>query len=269
MRIFLLILFSIFTNESLKAQIDSASAIPSPTRHDSYFEKLTYLGANQDYYTVSTFLADSTLYRVDTYRLIDKVNPYTSQATTSKVAIHQGQTKILYPTTGQVYLTCDYDHNALHGPLLVYYADGSIKRRELYKYGSLLTSQCYTPQGDKQTCDLLYRKSQFVGKSNQLKRYLAKRLELVAKEEQVRDITIYLTINELGQVTKTNVVSYSNPANSALTSAVLDAIRAMPQWKPNQFNWLPATMDGVAIEDQWVIYIARKQGFLYVYLTPS
>ncbi|AKD54859.1 toxin-antitoxin system YwqK family antitoxin [Spirosoma radiotolerans] len=264
----LLIFLSVFTNKSLKAQNSLASSIPAITQHDGYFEKLTYLGANQDYYTVSTFLTDSTLYRVDTYRLIDRVNPYTSPATITKVATHQGQTKIFYPT-GQVYLTCEYSHNVLHGPLVIYYADGSIKRRERYKSGDLLTSQCYTLQGDLQTCDLLYRAPQFMGKPNQLKRYLTQRLQALAQREQVRDITITLTINELGQIAKTDVKSYSNPANSELISSVLEAVQAMPRWKPNHFNWQPATMDGVAIEEAWTIDIRRKQGFLYVYLPHS
>ncbi|WP_461072613.1 hypothetical protein [Spirosoma horti] len=39
MKICLLLLVSIFANGSLNAQIDSTSAIPSPTRHASDFEK--------------------------------------------------------------------------------------------------------------------------------------------------------------------------------------------------------------------------------------
>ncbi len=267
MKIYLL-LISVFTGASLKAQINLASSIPSANQQVSYFEKITYRGANQNNYTISTFLKDSTLYRTDEYRVIDRVNPYSSQAAVQKVAIHQGQTKVMYPT-GQVYLTCDYNLNVLHGPLLVYYADGTLKRRERYKYGSLLESQCYTPQGDKQTCDLLYRTPQFVGKTNQLKRYLIKRLQAITEREQVRDITISLTINDLGQVARTDVQSYPNPTNPVVVTTVLDVIRSMPQWTPNHFNWQPATMDGVPLEEQWVIYIVRKQGFLSVYLPHS
>lgn len=268
MKIYLLLLFSILIPKSAKTQSDLATSDYIANRQDSYTEKVAYYGANQDYYTLSTFLKDSTLYRVDTYRLIEKVNPFDTQAKPRKIAIHQGQTKIMYPT-GQVYLTCEYDLNVLHGPLLVYYADGSLKRRERYRHGFLLESQCHTPEGNKQTCNLLYRQPHFTGKPGQLRRYLEKSLQNIAEREQVKDITVSLTINELGQIARIDVESISNPTSSSLVSPVLEVVRAMPQWTSGRFNWQPATMDGVAIEERWVIYIARRQGFLYVYLPHS
>lgn len=144
---YVLFLLGILSATSAKAQSSSSAPAQPTTQHETYFEQVAYFGADRDHYTLSTFLKDSTLYRVDTYRLIDKADPYDTQAKVKKVAIHQGQTKILYPT-GQVYLTCEYDHNVLHGPLHLYHADGSLKRRERYKHGYLTKSQCYTPKGN-------------------------------------------------------------------------------------------------------------------------
>lgn len=91
----------------------------------------------------------------------------------------------------------------------------------------------------------------------------------MAKQEQLRNLTLSLTINELGQITRTQVTSTANVISSRVESSVREVIRAMPQWTPGRFNWQPASMDGVAIEEQWVIYISRKQGFLTIYLPPS
>jgi hypothetical protein len=249
------------------AQIDSLSnsQLPQTRAQGTYFEQVTYLTANHDRYTLRTFLTDSTLYRLDTYQLVDRTNPYTNPPTLQKVAIHQGVTKIMYPT-GQVYLSCDYEYGFLNGPLLVYYADGSLKRRELYSNGLARESHCYTSSGSEQPCQPLYQRVQFTAKPAQLQRYLEKNLASIAEELQVQAITIRLTINELGQISKTEVEARPEPASAKLTAVVLDVIRSMPQWHTDHTNWQAAQMDGVPIVDQLAIYISRKRGFLYVYL---
>lgn len=234
-------------------------------KHDGFFEKLTYNGEKQDYYTISTYLKDSTLYRIDHYQVISMANAYGQQYPANKVSVRQGLTKIMYPT-GQLYLTCSYSSNALDGPLTIYYPDGSIKRRELYKERIVKESRCFTPDGKQQPCTPLYQPSQFTGKPKDLRTYLEKNLGPIVDKQQVKDIIILLTINEIGQVINTEVKSWSNPDDPVLAAEVRQVIKNIPQWNPDSLNWKPAMMDGVPLPEIWGVSVAKRKGFLYVNL---
>ena len=257
-----LLILSMFPGLSTVAQIRSLTDSLGHTelyQFNNRFEKIAYSGKHDEFMTVSTYKKDSTLYRVDTYKLVDEVSVYGYQRDSKKVAVREGPAKVMY-ANGQIYLSCEYHQNALDGPFIVFYSDGTLKRREFYKRGIRKQGHCYTEDGREQTCEPFYQPVQFTGKRKDLETYLENSLKAVVDGEQVRFVQMKLTINEIGQVINTTVVS--NSKDPVVTAKVQQAIRNIPQWNPNGLNWKPATMDAVPVSDIWGITMSRYRGFL-------
>ena len=233
-----------------------------PLRDATHHQEYVYYGANKQYFVVSTFVGDKTLYRIDNYEILDRLQVHEPQEDTLNVCVRQGSTKIMY-LSGQIYLTCYYKQGVLDGPLLVHYDDGAIKRRDLYKKGYLKESQCYTQQGEPITCSPLFQPPQLAS-ADKLKHYLVQHLDSLMSSEQLINLRLILTINEIGQVTNTLVESATNTIDARVGAAVQAVIQHMPQLLPNQPNWKPAVMDEVAITDKQIIYLDRRKGFLTV-----
>jgi hypothetical protein len=220
--------------------------------HDSYYERITYLGKRKDHYIVETYLADSTLYRVDNYKVVDRGNYY------GIFAVRHGPTKLLY-ADGRLYLTCDYNMNELNGPFTVYYNDGAIKRRELYRNGKSKKSVCYDTAGNEQVCETFYQRAKFVGNTSELQAYMGKNLQSVLEGHPALLITMSLIINEIGQVI--DVKLDSGRSNPRLASTIRKMIQDMPRGQDNEPNWKPATMDGRPIPATLVLYAQRDRAY--------
>lgn len=248
-------------------QIPHTFVSTTPQRTESYFQTSTYQGDQRELLTISTFLTDSTLYRIDTYRVAGPASAHAQDASRLAV-IREGPTKIMYPN-GQVYLSCLYRFNRLDGPFLLYYSDGTRKRRELYKNGSVKQSHCYTPQGTEQPCSALYQPIIFNGSYKVLQRYLEKHIQPILDQTGAIDAQIQLVINEIGQPTSIVVNSHSKANDEALIMSIRAVMQAIPQQEPNQQNWKPATMDGVPIPEVQRFFVTKRKGFTYINMPPS
>ncbi|WP_375446784.1 hypothetical protein [uncultured Fibrella sp.] len=218
--------------------------------HNEYYERITYIGKRKDIFIVDTYLKDSTLYRVDNYKMLDQGLQF------GIYAVRHGPSKLFYGD-GKLYLSCDYNMNVLNGPFIVYYNDGAIKRRELYKNGNLKKSLCYDPEGHEQACEPFYQNVKFTGNPKELKTYLEKNLQTLFDGNQSMILTMGLTINEVGQVINVNMgVGRTNPR---LVAAVRRVIQDMPRWHENESNWRPAYMDGVPVPGNWDIQAYRER----------
>lgn len=240
----------------------------TPQHTDTYFQTFSYQGEQRELLTVSTFLTDSTLYRIDTYRIAGPQYAQSVPVDDRLVVLRQGVTKIMYPN-GQVYLSCLYRANQLDGPFLLYYNDGTLKRRELYKIGSVKQSHCYTPQGAEQPCQALYQPIMFNGSYRTLQRYLEKSIQPILDRTGATDAQIQLTVNEVGQPIDIVVNSYSKANDEDLITSIRAVVQAIPQQVPGQQNWKPATMDGVPLTEVQRFFITKRKGFAYVNMPLS
>jgi len=235
-----------------------------PTQQPPYFQQRTYYGQQQQFYTLKTYLPDSTLYRLDNFQLSEAHKHKKHQFPQLEGDVPQGPTTIMYPN-GKVYLNCNYEQGDLNGPLTLFYSDGSLKRREVYKKGQLQQRQCYSPQGEEQFCQPLYQAPQFMGDYQELNQYLATNLQ-PAVHPQVQALTVEISVNEVGQVTQ---VTISSPATSTeMRVGTAAVIERLTHWLPDGLSWLPARMDGVPLADKVMIYMKRGKGLLRVY-TPN
>lgn len=249
-------------------QIPYVFISPMPQRTESFFQTFTYQGEQRELLTVSTFLTDSTLYRTDTYRVAGPANAQSLVVSDRLAVTREGATKIMYPN-GQVYLSCLYRFDRLDGPFLLYYNDGSLKRRELYKNGSIKQSHCYTPQGTEQPCPALYQPITFNGSYKVLQRYLEKRIQPILNRTGAIDAQVQLTINEVGQPTNITVNSRSKANDEDLITSIRAVIQSIPQQVSDQQNWKPAMMDGVPLPEVQRFFITKRHGFTYINMPLS
>ncbi|GAB3717741.1 toxin-antitoxin system YwqK family antitoxin [Spirosoma lituiforme] len=258
------LLLGILVSQSVIAQTDLEPA-NHIVRHSfaDYDEEILYFGKHNQYYTVRTYLKNGSLFRLDSYTVGPKMLPNGFQLDSLSRIARYGPTKIMYPN-GKVYISCEYKDNMLHGPFMVMYEDGSVKRREYYKVGTLRKSECYTADGTKQPCTPFYQVAQFQGKPTDLSAYLKQKLSPVLDGERIRRITATLTINEIGQVIGVKATVNGNPAESVqmpdVVSYTQQVIRNMPEWTPDKLNWKPALNDGVATPSTCVLSVYRIYG---------
>ena len=149
---------------------------------------------------------------------------------------------------------------------MVLYEDGATKRREYYRAGRLRKSECYTPEGTKQSCTPFYKAVEFQGQPNELSAYLKQKLGNVVDGERIRRVSAAITINEIGQVIRVKALVNGNLTDSRqmpdAVNYVQNVIRTMPEWSPDKLNWKPAMYDGVATASTCVLWVYRVYGAL-------
>ena len=250
------------------AQMDSAQTIPANVvrrPHADYDEEIMYYGKRNEYFAVRIFRKNGALFRLDSYKLLPKTLPNGFPLDSLNRIVRYGPTKIMYQT-GQLYINCEYKDDLLQGPFMVFYEDGSIKRREYYKFGRVSKSKCYSPEGDVQRCEPFYQPTKFISKPNELAAYLKQKLESVLDGERIRKITATLTINEIGQVVNVrvavNAASVATQQVPAIATYMQQIIRNMPEWTPDKLNWRPAINDGAATSSTCILSVFRVLGTL-------
>lgn len=233
--------------------------------HSEYDEEIMYYGKRNEYFNVKIFRKNGRLFRLDSYKLFPKMLPNGFELDSLDRISHFGPTKIMYPN-GQVYLSCEYKEDKLHGPFMVFYEDGAIKRRAYYKLGYLKRSQCFTPEGVGQMCDPFYQPAQFTGQPGDLLDYLNEKLGSVLDGVRVLTIKATLSINEIGQVVavSTNVITTPEAKSKipAMASYAKQIIQNIPQSTPDALNWRPAKNDGIATTSTCVLSVYRHYGAL-------
>ncbi|UFH52605.1 toxin-antitoxin system YwqK family antitoxin [Spirosoma sp. KNUC1025] len=268
MKAFYLLWLCFVFSQSALAQLDSLQRIPDNVvrrLHPDFDEEIQYYGKHNEYFTVRILQKNGALFRLDSYKLLPKTlaNGFTLDSL-SRI-VRYGPTKILY-RTGQLYITCEYKDDLLQGPFMVFYEDGSIKRREFYKGGRLTQSKCYDLEGEVQRCEPFYQPTQFTGKPKELATYLNQKLAAVLDGERIWRITATLTINEIGQIVNVKVlVKAAQTAEQqvpGVASYAQQVIRNMPEWTPDKLNWKPAINDGKAISATCILTVYRVYGSL-------
>ncbi|GAB4017655.1 hypothetical protein GCM10028808_49680 [Spirosoma migulaei] len=266
MTIIYFLLFCLF-HPYVHAQADTTirSKLAYTVRHEfaDYDEEILYYGKHDQYFTVRIYRKNGVLFRTDSYIVLPKTLSNGFQLDSISRIAHHGPTKIMYPS-GQVYVSCEYKENILHGPFMAFYEDGTIKRKDFYRHGRLSRSQCYSLEGNIQKCEPFYQAAKFLGKTQDLQAYLNQKLSSVLDGERVRRVNASLTINEIGQVIRVSVSVYTAPYAESqvpiIGNYVQQIIRNMPEWMPDQFNWKPAVNDGKTITSTCIMTIFRTNG---------
>jgi hypothetical protein len=209
--------------------------------HETYIEEITFTNKQRAIATVRTFTHSGGRITEEHYENYDR-------------GIKHGLTRCWYPN-GQTYWSSDFKHGYMNGPLLVYYPDGSPKRRGYFRSGFSRKSTCFDPDGTVHPCDAFAQPAKLPGTEKEFVTALMTQLSEVGFERQGQPQVISFKgiVEENGQLT--NIGIY--PAETPLADPLKAALLRMPRWKP-------ATVDNEPIATHYFLslVIQGKEVFL-------
>lgn len=224
-----------------------------------YFEKIVYAKKPRTYFTINTYLKDSTLYSIETYKYVEREGPtgFSEYGT-----VRHGMTKILYPD-GRLHVVRNYKKGLLDGPFIVHYPSGVIKRKEFYRRGEFQKGTCYDSLGVATSYEPFITSPTPTASLNQLRVYLEERLLPIFKRYTMQGL-VQLAIDSSGEVATT--ICHLNKKDPLIAKQVQEAISAMPRWDEQKPNWNPGTVDGTPMASDWVIQIYKHDNGLKMVL---
>lgn len=250
---------------SLNAQSILDNSPPSflkPDKKELTFERVVYSDKPRDSYTVYTYWQDSTLRSVETYKYVQQA---TAQGYTRPAPVKWGTSKFFYPT-GRLYLICEFNRDELNGPFTVYYPTGGIKRKELYRNGKRLKSNCFDSTGLDSPCLLFNRQPASTASSQQLSQHLQKGLMPLIDRYALVGI-IKLTIDETGELIE---VGYQlNRSDERISNSIKKVFLDMPRWHENNPNWKPSYTDDMPVTGYWTVRVYRDGRHLRISFPKS
>ncbi|RRB07572.1 toxin-antitoxin system YwqK family antitoxin [Larkinella rosea] len=198
--------------------------------------------------------------KVATVRMYDKAHQRLSEEHYNdfQLGIRHGQTRCWYPN-GQLHWTCDFKQNEINGPFFSYYEDGALKRRELYRRGTVRKGECFSPDGTLVSCQPLSQKAEFEGGPKKFIAFLKTRLEHLQPENPALFFTLRATLSPDGILFGLQTLPYMEQRpepERRFAKQVVENLRDMPRWKPVVF-------DDQTVQSDLVINIFFSNGKVY------
>lgn len=141
-----------------------------------------------------------------------------------------------YYETGELHYTFDYIFDNLHGYFVVYYKNGTLKRKEKYFNNKLKEKACYSQEGEKVKYYPFEVAAEFKGGIEAVRKFLIKNIEYpeYAAEHKIEGkVHLRFVIDEQGFVSN---VTVTQSAHELLDKEAIRVIYNMPQWKPAEFD---------------------------------
>ncbi len=169
-----------------------------------------------------------------------------------QLRVKHGRTQFWYPN-GQLHWACDFNNNQINGPFFSYYTDGTLKRKELYKWGYVKSGQCYSPEGERIECEPFIQRADFPGGRDKFLAFLRDRLKHVKPAQTPAFVTLEGNVWVDGTAYLKRVAP-----DRELFHQVADSIGIMPAWKP-------AKVDGVPVQSGFQVILSFREGTVFMY----
>jgi protein TonB len=143
--------------------------------------------------------------------------------------LKQGQWEYYYPETGILKREITYGAGRKDGHVKTYYANGKLKRDQIFVKDSAVSGSCYTPDGKERECPPYNVMPEFPG---DLREFVAKHMRYPdsAKVEGIFGrVVIRFVVAEDGNVTD---VFPARSVSPLLDEEAMRVIKLMPRWKP-------------------------------------
>ena len=141
----------------------------------------------------------------------------------------EGVWKHYYPQSGVLKNEVNYQAGKRNGAVKSFYADGKLKRNHVYAADSIVSGECYAPDGILQDCVYGNLQSAFPG---DVREFIASNMRY-PKEAWKKSITgrvvVRFVVDENGNL---GDVSIAKSVHPALDEEAMRVIRLMPRWKP-------------------------------------
>jgi TonB family protein len=149
-----------------------------------------------------------------------------------------GQWKF-YDSLKFLYKTEEYRNGDLDGLLKMYYSNGKLKRKEVYKADGFLRGECYDTTGEEIEFFQYEIMPEYPGGDDALMTYLQKKIKYpknALKKEIEGIVMVRFVITPNGEVTDVKITKTVSPE---IDEEALRVVRAMPKWKPGLQDNIP------------------------------
>jgi TonB family protein len=150
----------------------------------------------------------------------------------------QGQWKF-YDSIKFLYKTEEYRDGKLDGLLKMFYPNGKLKRKEVYKVDGFLRGECYDSLGDEIEFFQYEIMPEYPGGDDALMTYLQKKIKYpktALKKEIEGIVMVRFVITPNGEVKDVKITKTVSPE---IDEEALRVVRAMPKWKPGLQDNIP------------------------------
>lgn len=158
-----------------------------------------------------------------------------------------GKWKRYYPS-GKLWLSMEYDHSRFVGELKSYYENGKLRRKEEYDNGKLVSSVCYSEDGQEVAYTSIYKQASYDGDLTAYFRENMVRPNTALKDDEDGKVTVSINIEDNGKILVLGVKSTLPDEYDR------EAVRLVQAMK----NLKPATLDGFPISVDWKIVVPFK-----------
>ncbi len=144
---------------------------------------------------------------------------------------------VFYHPNGTVKSAANYEYDELHGERLTYYANGQLRRREVFENGTMLEGHCYTREG-KDTAWFEYEVlPTYEGGMTALYQTINKniRYQEASKAGLGGRVVVRFVIRETGEMARLEIKESAHPMLDA------EVLRVFSQLKR---SWQPCLEDG-------------------------
>ena len=142
-----------------------------------------------------------------------------------------GESKTFYPS-GKLYYSEQYIINKLDGKRIVYYENGNLKREEIFKNDSLISTACFKIDGSPDIYFPFRQFPEYIGGEAARIQFLVDNI-IYPKKARRNNImgTVYLSFNvsEEGEVERVKILRGVHPV---LDAEAIRVVKKMPKWKP-------------------------------------
>ncbi|MGV3630369.1 MAG: TonB family protein [Bacteroidota bacterium] len=144
-----------------------------------------------------------------------------------------------YDSLGKIKFSENFLKGKRQGETLLYYPEGSVKRKEIYVDGKLSTGNCYTRSGQDTTYFAQSEEASFIGGQEALNSYIQEnmRYPMGAVLRGIEGkVYVRFMINSNGQVKKIKIIK---SAHRIFNSEVIRLFKQMPPWNPAKEEGVP------------------------------
>lgn len=153
-----------------------------------------------------------------------------------KAGKRDGKSLFNYYGTSNRWIELNHEKDIIDGKLTSYYPGGRLKRKESYRNGTLIKSECFAENGDEIEYYPLFVKEEF---QEDVMNYIGKELRYPQKaraEKREGRVVVRFNIEETGRVANAEIVK---SAGSDLDEEALRIISHMPPWTPQYVDGIP------------------------------
>ena len=140
---------------------------------------------------------------------------------------------------GSIKFSITYKKDERNGELKSFWPDGTIKRKDIYRNGKLISGNVFNEEGERVTYYEFEERPEFPGGPTGLKKYISENFKYPTGSATKGKIIVKFIVNKDGTVLFTEIKQGLTPVTNA---AAIELIKKMPAWTPGYVDGEPVNV---------------------------